>query len=92
MRPLKLSLLAVIALIPTTLLADDVDIAVKELPAVVTAAITEAHPAATLLSAEKELKADGTTESFEVKIRDGKSKKELTILPDGTIKKTENED
>ncbi len=90
MRPLKLSLLAAITLIPTALIADD--IAVKDLPAVVTLAITTAHPAAKLLSAEKDLKSDGTIEDYEVKIRDGEAKKELTVLPHGTITKTEKED
>lgn len=81
---------AVIAFVPFVQ-AKDVDIAVKELPAAVTAAIEKAHPGATLLSAEKDLKADGSIQHYEVNVRVGDNQKELTILADGTIQKTEKE-
>jgi hypothetical protein len=91
MKPF-LPLLAAFALMQTPLLAKDVDIAVSELPENVAAAVMKAHPGATLLSAEKDLKADGSVQHYEVKVRDGQSEKELTVLPDGTIQKTEKED
>lgn len=79
------------ALALSTLSAKDVDIAVTELPKAVTESINKAHPNATLLSAEKDLTMSGDVQHFEVKIRDGDTEKELTVLPDGSIKKTEND-
>lgn len=87
-----LALLAAITLVQAPLLANDVDIAVSELPKNVTEAVMKAHPGATLLSAEKDLKANGEIQHYEVKIRSGQAEKELTVLPDGTIRKTEKED
>jgi|GEM_PF-3965618 hypothetical protein len=72
--------------------ARDVDIAVTELPAAVSASIEKAHPGAILLSAEKNLNADGGVRHYEVKIRVADRQKELTVLPDGTIRKDEKDD
>jgi hypothetical protein len=72
--------------------AKDVEIPVAELPKAVTESITKNHPNATLVSAEKDLKMDDSIQHFEVKVRDGDKMKELTVLPDGTISKTENDD
>ncbi len=83
--------LALIACTMVPLSAKDVDIAVKELPEVVTAAIMKAHPDATILSAEKDLKMDDSIQHFEVKVRVGKEEKELTVLPDGKITDTEKD-
>jgi len=86
-----LSSLCAIGIFSTAALAKDVDIAVKELPPAVTASIEKAHPGATLLSAEKDLKTDGSIQHFEVTVRVGEKQKELTVLPDGTIQKAEKE-
>lgn len=72
--------------------AKDVDIPVTELPKPVTEAISRQFPSATLVSAEKDLLANGDIQHFEVKIRDGEAMKELTVKPDGTISKTEKDD
>ena len=80
-----------IGILSLSALAKDVDIAVKELPAAVTTSIEKAHPGATLLSAEKDLKADGSIQHFEVTVRLGDKQKELTVLPDGVIQKTEKD-
>lgn len=85
-------MLSLIAAMPLMLSAKDVEIPVTELPKVVTDAISKAHPSATLVSAEKDLKMDGTIQHYEVKVRDGEKMKELTVLADGTIQKTENDD
>jgi hypothetical protein len=87
-----LTALCVIGLVSTAVFAKDVDIAVTELPAAVTASIEKAHPGATLLSAEKDLKADGSVQHYEVTIRVAGQQKELTVLADGTIQKTEKDD
>ena len=83
------SIAAVLAL--SQLSAKDVDIAVTELPKPVTDAIAKAHPNSTLLSAEKDLAMNGDIQHFEVKVRAGDAEKELTVLPDGTIKDTETD-
>lgn len=67
-------------------LAKDMDIPVTELPKAVSGAIMKAHPDATLLSAEKDLKANGDVQHYQVKVRIGKDEKEVTVLPDGSIK------
>lgn len=90
MKTLLTSLCAVCAL-STVAFAKDVDIAVTELPAAVTASIEKAHPGATVLSAEKDLKADGSIQHFEVTVRMGDKQKELTIAADGAIQKTEKD-
>jgi hypothetical protein len=90
MKTFLTSLFAV-GVLSTAALAKDVDIAVKELPPAVTASIEKAHPGASLLSAEKDLKADGSIQHFEVTVRVGEKQKELTVLPDGTIQKTEKD-
>jgi hypothetical protein len=72
--------------------AKDEDIAVTELPKAVTESIAKQHPQATLISAERDLKAGGEVQHYEVKVRDGETMKELTVLADGTIQKTEKED
>jgi len=86
-----LTSLGVIGILTTAAFAKDVDIALKELPPAVTASIEKAHPGATLLSAEKDLKADGSIQHFEVTVRVGDKQKELTVLPDGAIQKTEKD-
>lgn len=91
MKPF-LALLAALTLTQASLLAKDVDIAVSELPKNIIEAVMKAHPGATLLSAEKDLKSDGSIQHYEVKVRAGQVEKELTVLPDGTIQKIEQED
>lgn len=86
-----LTSLCAIGILSTAAFAKDVDIAVKELPPAVTTSIEKAHPGATLVSAEKDLKADGSIQHFEVTVRVGDKQKELTVLPDGTIQKTEKD-
>ena len=86
-----LTSLCTVGILSTSALAKDVDIAVKELPPAVTASIEKAHPGASLLSAEKDLKADGSIQHFEVTVRVGEKQKELTVLPDGTIQKVEKD-
>lgn len=86
-----LTSLSIVGILSTAALAKDVDIAVTELPAPVTASIEKAHPGATLLSAEKDLKADGSIQHYEVTVRVGDKQKELTVLADGTIQKTEKD-
>ena len=83
---------AIIATLPAVSFAKDVEIPVTELPKLVTDAIAKQHPNAVLVSAEKDLKMDGSIQHFEVKVRDGEQIKELTVLPDGAIQKTENDD
>jgi hypothetical protein len=90
MKTLLTSLCA-LGVLSTAAFAKDVDIPVTELPAPITASIEKAHPGATLLSAEKDLKADGSIQHFEVTVRVGDQQKELTVLPDGTIQKTEKD-
>lgn len=89
---LILSTLCAITLVTASAFAKDVDIPVTELPKAVTDAVMKAHPGAALLSAEKDLKADGSIEKYEVKIRIADKEKELDVLADGTIQKTENDD
>lgn len=76
----------------TSAMAKDHDIPVTELPKEVTESIEKNHPDSTLISAEKDVKADGTVQHYEVKVRVGDGTKELTVLSDGTIKKTEADD
>ena len=83
---------AMLASLSAVSFAKDVEIPVAELPKAVTESITKNHPNATLVSAEKDLKMDDSVQHFEVKVRDGDKMKELTVLPDGTISKTENDD
>jgi len=89
---LILTTLCAITLVSISAFAKDVDIPVTELPQAVTDAVMKAHPGASLLSAEKDLKADGTIQHYEVSIRVTDKEKELTILADGTIEKTEKDD
>lgn len=89
---LILSTLCVITLISASAHAKDVDIPVTELPKAVTDAVMKAHPGASLLSAEKDLKADGSIQHYEVSVRVADKEKELTVLADGTIQKTEKDD
>jgi len=83
---------AIIAALPAVTFAKDVEIPVTELPKTVTDAITKAHPSSTLVSAEKDLKMDGSVQHYEVKIRDGEQMKELNVTADGAITKAENDD
>lgn len=87
-----LSLIAVAALTLSVAQAKDVDIPVTELPKTVTDAITKAHPNSKLLSAEKDLKANGDIQHFEVTIKDGDATKELKVTNDGTIQSSKNDD
>lgn len=87
-----LSLIAAASVTLGTVSAKDVDIPVTELSKAVTDAITKAHPNSQLLSAEKDLKANGDIQHFEVTIKDGDATKELKIASDGTIQSSKNDD
>ncbi|KAB8334474.1 hypothetical protein SD80_008815 [Scytonema tolypothrichoides VB-61278] len=69
-------------------LADD--IAVTDLPQVVTEAIQKRFPSAKLVSAEKE--NDDYQTYYEVKVQNGNQKQKVHVRPNGSIYKVEIDD
>jgi uncharacterized membrane protein YkoI len=67
-----------------TLIEQQEDIAIAELPAAISASIKAAHPNATVTEAEKITKS-GTLIGYEVEIKEGNENLELRITPDGKI-------
>lgn len=67
-----------------TLIEQQEDIAISELPPAIAAAIKTAHPNATITETEKITK-NGTLLGYEVEIKEGEQKLELRITPDRKI-------
>ncbi|HEX8873091.1 MAG TPA: PepSY-like domain-containing protein [Nitrosospira sp.] len=73
------------------LLRKEETIDVKTLPEPVIAAISKAHPKATIKEAEKIMKPDGTVTGYEVEIKTEGKKLELELDTGGQILRTERD-
>jgi uncharacterized membrane protein YkoI len=72
-----------------TLLEKEEDIDPKTLPEAIVAAVTKAHPGATIKEAEKKMKPDGTITGYEVEIEQAGKEIELELDVNGRILETE---
>jgi uncharacterized membrane protein YkoI len=83
-------LVVALAVVAVPAWADDEEkVPLDKLPKAVVDAVKEKFPRAELVSAEKE-KEDGKT-VYEVALKDGKHKREVTLTPDGKIVSVETE-